>query len=144
MEQEPRTVEDLTPEIMLLIGEIIKEIIPQKAGFALVLFDFGGELREFKYISNAERPDMLAAFEALMIKWKNEQANKTDVTDKPNEKEFAEAINKLGNLYEEGKNLIVRLLPAESFGEDYEAEGLYDLLREMRDIAAVNIQKVYH
>jgi hypothetical protein len=41
-------------------------------GFALVVFGFGDELRDFRYISNAQRADMIGAFDALLTKWKNE------------------------------------------------------------------------
>lgn len=53
-----------------IVGDMIKGKIPGK-GFALVVFDTGDDLREFRYISNCERKDMIATFEALIAKWKN-------------------------------------------------------------------------
>jgi hypothetical protein len=52
-----------------LVGDMIKGQIPGK-GFALVVFDTSDDLREFRYISNCERADMIATFEALITKWK--------------------------------------------------------------------------
>lgn len=47
----------------------LKEKFPGK-GFALIVFDFGDQLREFRYISNAQRQDMIGALEAVLQKWK--------------------------------------------------------------------------
>jgi hypothetical protein len=57
------------------VANVIKQRIPGK-GFALVVFDFGDGLRDFSYISNAQRTDMIATFEALILKWKNETPKK--------------------------------------------------------------------
>lgn len=53
------------------IARKIQQCIPGK-GFALVVYDFGSGLRDFSYISNSQRQDMIATFEALIAKWKNE------------------------------------------------------------------------
>lgn len=60
-----------------------------------------------------------------------------------NEKEFDESLKELGELYEEGKDLIIKVLPPEKFGEDYNIERLYDVLKEMRDLAATTMQKLH-
>lgn len=72
MKGEPKKVGDLNAQCMQLIGEIIKNVIPEGAGFALVVFDFGETLREFKYISNGQREDMISAFRELVAKWEME------------------------------------------------------------------------
>jgi hypothetical protein len=59
------------------IGDLIKNEAPG-LGFSLIVFDFGdqnifGQLREFRYISNAQRIDMIGALEAMLNKWKNEK-----------------------------------------------------------------------
>ena len=53
------------------VADLIKQEVPG-FGFALVVFDFGDGLRDFRYISNAQRKDMIGTFEALITKWKNE------------------------------------------------------------------------
>ena len=78
MPNQPKKIEDLTPEIMSLYGEMIKNSLPQGIGFSLILFEFGDGLREFKYISNAERADMLATLESLVLKWKNDNRTSED------------------------------------------------------------------
>lgn len=57
-------------------GDYLKKKFPEK-GFALVVFDFGDTLREFRYISNAQRVDMIETFDALLAKWRgqNDQHN---------------------------------------------------------------------
>lgn len=54
------------------VGDLLKKNLPPGKGFALVVFDMGSDVRPFNYISNAQREDMIATFEALLIKWKNE------------------------------------------------------------------------
>lgn len=54
------------------IAEDIKKHLPPGKGFALVVYDTGEGLRPFNYISNTRRQDMIETFEALIIKWKNE------------------------------------------------------------------------
>lgn len=51
------------------VADSIKKQIPGK-GFALVVFDTGDTAREYRYISNCERADMIATFEAVIAKWK--------------------------------------------------------------------------
>ena len=71
MSKKIKTVADITPEVMKLYGDLIKNSTPEGMGFALVLFDFKKEgLSELKYISNARRVDMINALEALVLKWK--------------------------------------------------------------------------
>ena len=72
MKDEPKKVGDLNAECMKLIGQIVKNVIPEGTGFALVMFDFGDTLREFKYISNGQREDMIGTFRALLAKWDHE------------------------------------------------------------------------
>ena len=74
MSEEIKKAADITPEVMRMYGELIKQSTPEGMGFALILFDFGDELRDFKYISNAQRTDMIACFEQLATKWKLEQS----------------------------------------------------------------------
>lgn len=74
MSDKIKKAADLTPTVMKMYAELIKNCIPEKMGFALILFDFGDELRDFKYVSNAHRSDMIAAFEQLVSKWKLEQS----------------------------------------------------------------------
>lgn len=76
MENEPKKIADLTPEIMNLIGKLLETSLPEGMGFSLILFDFGDGLREFKYVSNAQRSDMLETLQSLVLKWKYEQTNK--------------------------------------------------------------------
>lgn len=61
-----------------------------------------------------------------------------------NEKEFEESLKKLGDLYEEGKDCLNSLLGAAMgsiFPEDIEKHGrLYQILQQMRDLAAVQMQ----
>jgi len=54
------------------VAQKIKEELPGK-GFALVVFDFGEGMRDFNYISTGQREDMIATFEALLLKWKNQK-----------------------------------------------------------------------
>ena len=51
-------------------ADLLKEKLPD-LGFALVIFDFGDTMREFRYISNAQRKDMIGALEGVLNKWKN-------------------------------------------------------------------------
>jgi hypothetical protein len=62
----------LNAQKMKEVADLIKGEL-EGYGFALVVFDTGEGLRDFKYISNCERADMLATFEALVAKWKNEK-----------------------------------------------------------------------
>jgi hypothetical protein len=64
-----------------------------------------------------------------------------------NEKEFDEALNELGQLYENGKMLIQKL-QYEQQTMDWRAteqcyEFLYTILKEMRDLSAVTMQKLH-
>jgi len=54
------------------VAQKIKEELPDK-GFALVVFDFGEGMRDFNYIGNSRREDMIECFEALLLKWKNQK-----------------------------------------------------------------------
>lgn len=60
---------------------------------------------------------------------------------KANEKEFEENLKRLGELYEEGKDLTGLLLPIPAREVDLKAFGrLRAVLREMRDLAAVQMR----
>lgn len=72
MKDEPTDVGEITPEIMKMYARILTEVLPEGVGFSLLLFDFGDTLREFKYISNAQRGDMIESFRALLAKWDHE------------------------------------------------------------------------
>ena len=56
------------------------------------------------------------------------------------EKEFDEALKLLGNLYEEGKDCLNNL---ECQQEQKEFSRLFEILREMRDLSAVTMQKLH-
>lgn len=59
-----------------------------------------------------------------------------------NEKEFQENLKKLSDLYETGKALTTKLLPLHSTKEDLQTlDELRFVLREMRDLAAVQMQR---
>lgn len=56
-----------------------------------------------------------------------------------NEKTFDENLQKIGDLYEAGKDRLSSLLLTHE--EDWDSrEELFNILREMRDIAAVNLK----
>lgn len=58
-----------------------------------------------------------------------------------NEKEFEENLKKLGQLYEEGKDLIALILPVNATANDlHHAARFREVLKEMRDLAAVQMQ----
>lgn len=58
-----------------------------------------------------------------------------------NEQEFEDNLNKLGELYEEGKTLATALLPAPASKKDMDNwDRLRAVLQEMRDLAAVQMQ----
>lgn len=59
---------------------------------------------------------------------------------KANEQEFNDRLKKLGDLYEEGKDQLQKMYPADH-ADIKPWERLFDILREMRDIAAVQLQK---
>lgn len=54
---------------------------------------------------------------------------------------FDESLNKLGNLYEEGKICLHKIGPPDLNNEDYWR--LFEILRELRDIAAVQMQNIH-
>ncbi len=64
-----------------------------------------------------------------------------------NEAEFKERLKQLGDLYEEGKDCLHSMFGAVNmspFPDDKDKHArLYDILREMRDIAAVQMQKIH-
>lgn len=68
-----KKITDFTPQVMREFGDLIKSLLPPGVGFSLVFFEMGKAegLTEFKYISNGNREDLLTAFEALVLKWKN-------------------------------------------------------------------------
>lgn len=68
-----KKVDDFTPDIMNMYGELVGSSLPKGVGFGLVLFDGGGGLREFRYISNCERDDMFQCLESLVAKWRQEK-----------------------------------------------------------------------
>lgn len=72
MQNEPKSVAEMNAQCMQLIGKVVENIIPDGAGFSLVIFDFGDTLRDFKYVSNAQREDMIATFRGLLAKWEME------------------------------------------------------------------------
>lgn len=56
------------------VAAILKKELPE-LGFSLIVFEFNtkaNEPHEFRYISNAQREDMLESLSALLIKWENE------------------------------------------------------------------------
>lgn len=58
-----------------------------------------------------------------------------------NEQEFEDNLNKLGSLYEEGKDCLNQLFSQWKLIKEREAHArLYDILKEMRDLAAVQMQ----
>ena len=58
-----------------------------------------------------------------------------------NGEEFGKNLQKLGDLYEEGKKLATALLPAPASKEDMDNwDTLRAVLQEMRDLAAVQMQ----
>lgn len=60
----------MTAQQMKEAADLLKASFPNM-GFALIVFDFGDTMREFRYISNAERKDMIGALEGVLNKWKN-------------------------------------------------------------------------
>lgn len=60
-----------------------------------------------------------------------------------NEKEFDESLNKLGDLYEEGKDCLHRLTILDDNEGSKNYYRLFDILREMRDLSAINMKKVH-
>ena len=58
-----------------------------------------------------------------------------------NEKEFDESLKQLGSLYEEGKDCLHQLSILEDEKESYWR--LFDILKEMRDLSAVNMKKLH-
>ncbi len=58
-----------------------------------------------------------------------------------NEKEFDESLKTLGDLYEEGKGCLHQLSILEDEKESYWR--LFDILKEMRDLSAVNMKKLH-
>lgn len=75
MPDKIKTVDDLNPEIMKVYGSLLDSVMPQGAGYALIVFPFGAGLRSFRYVSNAQRSDMIGALEAILLKWKREEAD---------------------------------------------------------------------
>ena len=59
------------------------------------------------------------------------------------DKEFDEALKQLGNLYEEGKSCVHYFYPDLSVESEHKASRLFDVLREMRDLAAITMKKLY-
>jgi hypothetical protein len=58
-----------------------------------------------------------------------------------NEKEFDDSLKQLGDLYEEGKTCLhLLIIRKEEQGYYYR---LFDILKEMRDLSAVNMQKLH-
>ncbi len=57
-------------------GDLLKSIMPAGKAFALIVFDIGEDLslKEFNYISSAERESMIQAFRQLLTKWENQKA----------------------------------------------------------------------
>jgi hypothetical protein len=64
-----------------------------------------------------------------------------------NEKEFDESLQKLGELYEEGKQHLYHLQNGSQImtqsEEDEHFDRLYSIIREMRDLGAVTMQKLH-
>ncbi len=58
-----------------------------------------------------------------------------------NEEEFKESLNKLGQLYEDAKDLTTKILPINPDKEQWEAyHTLRGILQEMANLAAVQMQ----
>lgn len=58
-----------------------------------------------------------------------------------NEQEFGENLNKLGDLYERGKDLTTKMLPINANAEQWKAfHALRGILQEMVSLAAVQMQ----
>jgi len=60
-----------------------------------------------------------------------------------NEKEFDGSLNKLGDLYEEGKGCVNWFINSLGADDHDKAMRLYDILKEMRDLSAVNMKKLH-
>lgn len=58
-----------------------------------------------------------------------------------NEKEFEQSLKMLGDLYEEGKDCLNSLSILEDEREHYHR--LFDILKEMRDLAGTTMQKLH-
>jgi hypothetical protein len=59
-----------------------------------------------------------------------------------NEKEFDDSLKQLSSLYEEGKDCLYSL-PLLQREKDKQFYRLFDILKEMRDLAAINMQKLH-
>lgn len=58
-----------------------------------------------------------------------------------NEQEFKDNLHKLGELYETGKKLCTKLLPAPASPDDMKTwDELRSILQQMRDLAAIQMQ----
>ena len=60
-----------------------------------------------------------------------------------NEKEFDESLKKLGDLYEEGKDCLHSLSILEDQEERINYFRVFDILKEMRDLSVINMQKLH-
>lgn len=67
-------------EKMRRLAEVISKEIPG-LGFGIVVFEFGETLSPANYVSNAQREDMIKAFEEVLGRWKN---NKDFMTPEEN------------------------------------------------------------
>jgi hypothetical protein len=65
-------IDEYTPAVMKLLAIHLKNIIPDNVGFSLLIFEFGEGIREFKYVSNAQRVNLIATYEQLVARWKIE------------------------------------------------------------------------
>lgn len=54
------------------VADLVKGQVEGK-GFALVVFDTDDAAREYRYISNCDRADLISTFEAMLTKWKNQK-----------------------------------------------------------------------
>lgn len=59
------------------------------------------------------------------------------------EKEFTEALSKLSELYEQGKSCLHNIPRPVRFDEAQSYDRLYNVLKDMRDLAATTMQKLH-
>lgn len=59
---------------MNAMADMLKSLLPPGVGFSLVIFDVNKTETHFKYVSNAQRPDILRCYRELLSKWDKEAA----------------------------------------------------------------------
>jgi hypothetical protein len=56
------------------------------------------------------------------------------------EQEFDDKLKRIGDLYEEGKDCLANIMPMTDRDEVRHHSRVYEILRELRDIAAINLK----